>query len=1007
MFIYLVHNGVSYNLEVQTTTSVEKVKEMLYKLCSINPADQILLCETKKMSNVKFLRDYGLPSNEKKVYLFDRRFFEPNSPEPSETVLKVEQKIIPTPPLPKEEEYKWSPLVWELMKSENTLLENYHTLQSLQQTMKARLDICKTCLFEQSNQIGGLYAAMTSLNEFLSQTEESFVFFRDYFLKKHKEHKQLLESFPSDLKKLQQITLHEALANPTMKTLLDFFKEQKLKDWANECSEEHEKLERLIQGLESEFFLIKDQVIKLGQKQNPDVNLQFLENQIKRGEEYISGINDKVKMFSEDYQRVKDRVSQANKSQSNWSFTNDIDSIKANQENKIKLIKDQDNELKNTTQYFAASKTKLSQHVHRNLKAIAELQSKLTGVRNKMILYDEAFKKQKEAFQQLHYVQRLPNSYKASIEEVSRRRKFGKSIQSLLIKTTQRLEKIRNDEIDKRKSFINTHGSSIPRDLIPGLTESLPPFEIQIPPFDKKLPLIDLGGAEEDMNIVLSDELKIRQLQEELRMVNLSQSPTFKGHSEIQQSQESIDDYKKRIHSLEATLNTTYSQIEEKEKNLQSLKDELEKEKEEKFHLKEELLNSTRLLSESKIKSSSLEDEQTTEKNKLKEAIIKIKELEDKIKKKENHIRELTDQCEMLKSQVKELEKYNSEQQNNLQILEEKMELLSEIEETVSNLRKELEQTQISLQQKNEELSKKEQEFERKIEQSENQIQLLQTQIDQLNQSYSVSEKKRIDLENSRISEVNNQQTKSELEQQVRDLRAEKRQIQNKYQNLYDKFLQAATTIDNLTKERKELTQSSISETENRVRALEKEIQEKEKLIEKQKIDIQEKDDFIKVFRMQLEENKSNERATKFQEKTIEKLNEELSQKQNQIENLKNMVEDLMNEKEDMSKLYQIELNEARQTECPRLAKSDFRNGDLALFLEKDGVYEADNVNCPHYFLDWEIVTSVWADQQKTRSPIFGQIVEIREEIAGSRSRYRLSEGTKYHAVVITSYEKN
>jgi hypothetical protein len=55
---------------------------------------------------------------------------------------------------------------------------------------------------------------------------------------------------------------------------------------------------------------------------------------------------------------------------------------------------------------------------------------------------------------------------------------------------------------------LDTYGRYIPKDLIPGLTEKLPPFEISIPSFDTALPAIDDEKSleMEDFSIIISPE---------------------------------------------------------------------------------------------------------------------------------------------------------------------------------------------------------------------------------------------------------------------------------------------------------------------------------------------------------------------------------------------------------------------------------------------------------------------------------------------------------------------
>jgi hypothetical protein len=70
---------------------------------------------------------------------------------------------------------------------------------------------------------------------------------------------------------------------------------------------------------------------------------------------------------------------------------------------------------------------------------------------SKVIVFHEALVRQKNAFHQLLYVQCMPKAYKASLEEVIRRKKYAKKISSMVNKIPELLAKFREEEIKQRQ----------------------------------------------------------------------------------------------------------------------------------------------------------------------------------------------------------------------------------------------------------------------------------------------------------------------------------------------------------------------------------------------------------------------------------------------------------------------------------------------------------------------------------------------------------------------------
>eukprot|EP00027_Filamoeba_sp_ATCC50430_P018543 CAMPEP_0168566166 /NCGR_PEP_ID=MMETSP0413-20121227/14264_1 /TAXON_ID=136452 /ORGANISM="Filamoeba nolandi, Strain NC-AS-23-1" /LENGTH=1125 /DNA_ID=CAMNT_0008598147 /DNA_START=70 /DNA_END=3447 /DNA_ORIENTATION=+ len=614
MYIHRADTGLVYTIEVDSSITVTQLKEFLRAASKIPPEDQILLCDGTKLDNNNTLKIYGLPDDNKHVFLYDRKSLEPDSPAPEEVVLpSVELKVAPVPPLPRNQEleYKESPLLWQLITFENQFLGDLNNSEALKKVVEARIDICKSLLSEQENQVKGLNAAIANLNDHLNQITQAFGAFHTYYKQLQNKHEHLLRSFDADMQKLREAKLHPALARPRMSTLMDFVPEPRLIKWAQDCGNEHEQLKNLVVDLEKQISFVRDST-ENENKTAPEVDFNMLRSQIKRANEISSEVTVRYHIFSNDYNNVRQRAQEAKSNQnlnkqSLWEICESFEQISREHKRQLAQMNDHDQTMKSIMSFCAASKTKLSRCVHERLRSIALIQSKIRELANKIIVFNEAVARQKTAFQQLIYVQSMPKAYQAAIEEVSHRRRFRRNIATLTSKFMETLSKLKDDEMQRRQQFLSTYGRYVPKDIIPGLNSGVPAFEFELPQFDTQLPQIDLPNdnnnasssdslGEEDFAMVLSSEpIKSSRLQElekendsllnqikalkaDLNSgINLNSSSsglsnlpqkssiTTSNISNTSSTADLVNDYKKRIESLELKLSTTYAQMEQAE----------------------------------------------------------------------------------------------------------------------------------------------------------------------------------------------------------------------------------------------------------------------------------------------------------------------------------------------------------------------------------------------------------------------------------------------------------
>ena len=142
-----------------------------------------------------------------------------------------------------------------------------------------------------------------------------------------------------------------------------------------------------------------------------------------------------------------------------------------------------------------------------NVSDITKLNNLISSESKTMDAYKTALDRKDQLFFEFVKLKALPDAYKACIKEIIRRRAFGILINNEINNHLFTIFDIfRNEEISKRKKFINEYGM-LPVDLVEGLTKM--PGNIKISynySIEESLPIID-----KDINIIkqsLSKELE-------------------------------------------------------------------------------------------------------------------------------------------------------------------------------------------------------------------------------------------------------------------------------------------------------------------------------------------------------------------------------------------------------------------------------------------------------------------------------------------------------------------
>ncbi|ELR16141.1 ubiquitin domain containing protein [Acanthamoeba castellanii str. Neff] len=461
MKVYRADTGEAYDVGSSPNSTVASVKAELASLAGVEAADQILLFDRYKLDDANTLAAYHLPAEDKPVFLFNRKQLMPGTPAPKETVLgPIETRVPPETAAPNA-----TGLVGTLLKYQHQFLGHLNFAKAVLVAVDSRIAMSRHCCAEQDMQAKALDVAVAHLNEQYRQVPPSFEAFNEYYQRQKSKHENLLESFETDLAKLREMTLHPALRNGGMQTLMDVVSEARLRKWAEDCQKGNEQLRLRLEEVEHQIVSTQREIDSLAA--GFEVNLEGLKEGLKNTGPLRQEVASTKASFSKDYKSVTATIEDLHRGKGeggSWEICDGFDSMKT-----VHL-----KQLDRLTKIDLASAKVLTACAES--KHVAILEARVRDIINKFLVLREALTRQQQAFAQLFYVRYLPDAYHAALDEVVRRKAFGKQLAALFTQFAQRLARIRDDEIKQRDAFLTKHGRYIPKNLIPGLPDELPDF---------------------------------------------------------------------------------------------------------------------------------------------------------------------------------------------------------------------------------------------------------------------------------------------------------------------------------------------------------------------------------------------------------------------------------------------------------------------------------------------------------------------------------------------------
>jgi DNA repair exonuclease SbcCD ATPase subunit len=171
------------------------------------------------------------------------------------------------------------------------------------------------------------------------------------------------------------------------------------------------------------------------------------------------------------------------------------------------------------------------------LRTISLLQTKIRDLRNRIAILQELLVRQESDREYLAILCMMPVAYAATLEEVARRRTFGRALLDEIHRISANFARLRAEERARRDKynhnplfhripsvcrisppgrFMSTYGRYVIQQLFPGLDEAPPAVEVSCAPFDTQLPMIEGAADRIDLSRSLSEsDHRARALEEE------------------------------------------------------------------------------------------------------------------------------------------------------------------------------------------------------------------------------------------------------------------------------------------------------------------------------------------------------------------------------------------------------------------------------------------------------------------------------------------------------------
>ncbi|KAG6971273.1 hypothetical protein JG688_00004500 [Phytophthora aleatoria] len=555
---------------------VEELREELERLSGVPAADQILLGGPPfaRLDPRRAVEYYGLPGEDKEVFLYDRRLLsqEAATLPPTAAALAAVYVELPSQPVASSEGSKMlsessHPMMRALVEYEGYFQLQVSQSEALESGTRANIIASERGAQELQVQERAIAAAVANLDLFKTSMMKHFAPFWADFEATSDKHERLLSQFDSYLEALATVDLHPALATEARKTLYDCIPVEKEREWAAQCEQSHTHVRGQVLKLQQFHDEICKEVTDMlaahaeacREYEEASTELEEMKALGSKQMNITNTLRGNLQYVLSSIEETSTIASGSNPMQASTNALDvcrRIDELYQGQQNMVpdaqKLVED----IVAHVDKIAAKKFKTFERVHSTLRQISISQSKIRDFENSLAVFREALAAQKKHFYELEHLDKLPESYAACLKEISRRLKYGRMFSDRIQSMAEELAQLREDEVQHREEFLRSFGQHLPRDFVSGLAEKPSHCEFRMRPFDQSLPLIEDEGKQEfdpyeDKERPPSDEFV-----------------DCEDHGSSSESANNVDLLQERCKELEAQVSELTAELEQSKKNL-------------------------------------------------------------------------------------------------------------------------------------------------------------------------------------------------------------------------------------------------------------------------------------------------------------------------------------------------------------------------------------------------------------------------------------------------------
>ena len=487
-------NGKSFKMEAPKNGSIEIVKNKVNDIFLIENKSQIILYGNKDEKYRSFNNSNTVEILDNKIlFVYNKScinnklnslstIFEQEELSPIKNNIVLHQK---TRNNIENNAVKYALINYE-MHFHKILKETENIIEYISKSI-ASVDII---INENENQLESVRAVITNLTIYNDEYNFIFNIFNEKIQNFDICNDTLNKNFDQDILKLITIELHDKIKDETYKKLIDYISVEQIKEKFIESNKHYKIFKNKIENLNINSVKLNENIKKiieicdyfdiLNKLNNTKNCLQKIRDDFDYYVSFKDNLNNKIKIIEKSLDNGTDILKTCHEMDDffqnyNIVFENQTDILIRNIENIYTCL----NELKKECFYI----------VNKTVNDVSFYQNEIVNIKKILKSLDNVSTRIHNNLYEISIVSMMPIAYKESLFEIYRRLKFGKEYNDKISSVIECIAKIREEEVERRKEFMNKYIYYLPKKYI-DLCEMPSQFDINFKKFDENLPEI-------------------------------------------------------------------------------------------------------------------------------------------------------------------------------------------------------------------------------------------------------------------------------------------------------------------------------------------------------------------------------------------------------------------------------------------------------------------------------------------------------------------------------------